>query len=114
MERPAGGAAETAEDECVVPALAEAKTPGTPPTGYYKVSGDEFNGTDLNSTFWNYRARGARRDAYNVTNVITFNGSDLVITTYTLNGSNFTGMVATVGTDGATLGQLARDQLNRI
>jgi autotransporter-associated beta strand protein len=66
----------------------------TPPSGYYQVWGDEFNGSSLDTTKWDYWLLGARRDAINVTNAVSFNGSNLVITTYTSNDVHYTAMVA--------------------
>ncbi|MGH7978066.1 MAG: family 16 glycosylhydrolase, partial [Limisphaerales bacterium] len=62
----------------------------TPPPGYYLVWDSEFNGSSLNTSQWGYRLPGPERDAYDTPNAISFNGSNLVITTYTLNGTNFT------------------------
>src|ERR1035438_5102322 len=53
-----------------------------PAAGYYLVWADEFNGTSLDTTKWAYRLNGAYRDAYNTPNAVSFNGSNLVITTY--------------------------------
>lgn len=66
----------------------------TPPAGYYEVWGDEFNETSLNTTNWDYWLLGARRDAFNVTNAVSMNGSNLVITTYTSGGTNYAAMIA--------------------
>jgi len=66
----------------------------TPPAGYYEVWGDEFNGSSLDTTKWDYWLLGSRRDAVNVTNAVTFNGSNMVITTYTSGGVNYTAMIA--------------------
>ena len=60
-----------------------------PPPGYYLVWDSEFTGSSLDTTKWGYRLPGAERDAYDTPNAISFNGSNLVITTYTLNGTNF-------------------------
>jgi len=66
----------------------------TPPPGYYLVWGDEFNGTALDRAKWDYWLLGNRRNAVNVTNAISLNGSNLVITTYTSNKVHYTGFVA--------------------
>jgi len=66
-----------------------------PPAGYYLVWSDEFNGTALDTNKWDYWLLDSRRDAVNVTNAVSLNGSNLVITTYTSDGTNFTAMVAT-------------------
>jgi autotransporter-associated beta strand protein len=65
-----------------------------PPPGYYLVWQDEFNSTSLDSSKWEYWLLGRRRDAFNVTNAVSLNGSNLVITTYTSNHIHYTGMVA--------------------
>lgn len=67
----------------------------SPPSGYYEVWGDEFNGNSLDRTKWDYWLLGSRRDAINVTNAVSLNGSNLVITTYTSNDVHYTAMVAT-------------------
>jgi autotransporter-associated beta strand protein len=66
-----------------------------PPAGYYLVWSDEFNGASLDTTKWDYWLLGNRRDAVNVTNAISLNGSNLVITTYTSNNTHYTAFVAT-------------------
>ena len=66
-----------------------------PPAGYYLVWSDEFNGSSLDTNKWDYWLLGSRRDAVNVTNAVSLNGSNLVITTYTSNSVNYTAMVAT-------------------
>ena len=67
----------------------------TPPPGYYLVWQDEFNSRSLDDTKWEYWLLGPRRDAVNVTNAVSLDGSNLVITTYTSNHVHYTGMVAT-------------------
>jgi autotransporter-associated beta strand protein len=66
-----------------------------PPPGFYLVWQDEFNNTSLDDTKWEYWLLGRRRDAINVTNAVSLDGSNLVITTYTSNHVHYTGMVAT-------------------
>ena len=66
----------------------------TPPAGYYEVWGDEFNGSSLDTTKWDYWLLGSRRDAVNVTSAVSLNGSNLVITTYSSGGVNYTAMIA--------------------
>lgn len=61
-----------------------------PPPGYYLVWDSEFTGTSLDTTKWGYRLPGTERDAYDTPGAISFNGSNLVITTYTQGGTNFT------------------------
>jgi beta-glucanase (GH16 family) len=77
---------------CGWPQLAQA----APPAGDFKlVWFDEFNGSALNTTNWSYRYLGARNDAYNVSNAVAVSGGALAVTTYTQNGTNFTGMIGT-------------------
>jgi autotransporter-associated beta strand protein len=66
-----------------------------PPPGYYLVWGDEFNGTSLDTTKWDYWLPGRRRDAVNVTNAVSVSGGYLTITTYTSNNTHYSGFVAT-------------------
>ena len=63
---------------------------GAPPPGYYLVWDSEFTGTSLDTTKWGYRLPGPERDAYDTPNAISFNGSNLVIATYSAGGTNFT------------------------
>lgn len=67
----------------------------TPPAGYYLVWSDEFAGTSLDTTKWNYWLAGARRDAVNVSSAVSVGGGYLTITTYTTNSTHYTGMIAT-------------------
>src|SRR5215472_10954734 len=69
-----------------------------PPAGYYQVWGDEFNGTSLDTTKWDYWLLGHRRDATNIANAVSVGGGFLTITTYTSNSVHYTAMVATDGT----------------
>jgi len=69
-----------------------------PPPGYYLVWSDEFNSTTLDRSKWDYWLPGPRRNAVNVTNAISLDGSNLLITTYTSNKVHYTGFVATDGT----------------
>jgi autotransporter-associated beta strand protein len=69
-----------------------------PPVGYYLVWADEFNSFSLDTTKWDYWLLGNRRDAVNIQNAVSVNGSNLVITTYTSAGTHYTGMIATDGT----------------
>jgi beta-glucanase (GH16 family) len=71
------------------------KAVAVPPPGYYLVWSDEFNSTSLDRSKWDYWLLGRRRNAINVTNAISLNGSNLVITTFTSNKVHYTGVVAT-------------------
>jgi autotransporter-associated beta strand protein len=66
-----------------------------PPAGYYLVWSDEFNGSSLDTTKWDYWLAGARRDAINTSSAVSVGGGNLVITTYTTNSTHYTGMIAT-------------------
>ncbi len=66
-----------------------------PPAGYYLVWSDEFNAVSLDAIRWDYWLPGNRRDAVNVTNAVSLNGSNLVITTYSLGGANYSAFIAT-------------------
>ncbi len=66
----------------------------TPPPGYYLVWGDEFNETSLDTNKWTYWVPGTFGNAQDVTNAVTLNGSNVVITTYTAGGTNYTAMLA--------------------
>lgn len=66
----------------------------TPPPGYYLVWQDEFNSASLDDSKWEYWLLGHRRDAINVTNAVSLDGSNLVITTYTSNHVHYTGIIA--------------------
>lgn len=69
-----------------------------PPAGYYLVWSDEFNGTSLDTTKWDYWLLGGRRDAVNIQNAVSVGGGNLTITTYTSNNVHYTAMIATDGT----------------
>ncbi|HWC59480.1 MAG TPA: LamG-like jellyroll fold domain-containing protein [Verrucomicrobiae bacterium] len=64
------------------------------PAGYYLVWSDEFNGSSLDTTKWDYWLLGNRRDAVNTTAAVSVTGGNLVISTYTSGGVNYTAMVA--------------------
>jgi autotransporter-associated beta strand protein len=69
-----------------------------PPPGYYLVWADEFNGSALDTSKWDYWLSGPRRDAVNTSSAVSVNGGNLVLTTYTSAGTHYTGMIATDGT----------------
>lgn len=66
-----------------------------PPAGYRLAWSDEFNESSLDTNKFNYWLLGRRRDAVDVTNAVSLDGSNLVITTYTVNGTHYTAMVST-------------------
>ena len=69
-----------------------------PPAGYYLVWGDEFNGTSLDTTHWEYARNGWRNSAYDTSAAVSVSGGSLIITTYTQGGTNFTGFIDTANT----------------
>ena len=74
------------------------QAPAAPPAGYYQVWNDEFSGTSLDTTKWDYWLPGARRNAVNIADAVSVGGGNLTITTYTSNSVNYTSMIATDGT----------------
>ncbi|HUA64385.1 MAG TPA: LamG-like jellyroll fold domain-containing protein [Alphaproteobacteria bacterium] len=66
----------------------------TPPPGYYYVWGDEFNEPSLDMTKWDYWVLGKFDSEIDVTNAVSMNGSNLVITTYSVNGTNYSALIA--------------------
>jgi autotransporter-associated beta strand protein len=71
-----------------------ASASASPPPGYYLVWSDEFNEPALNTNNWTYWQLGTWGNAVNVTNAVSMNGSNMVITTYTSQGTNYTAMLA--------------------
>ncbi|HEX3624319.1 MAG TPA: family 16 glycosylhydrolase [Verrucomicrobiae bacterium] len=65
----------------------------TPPAGYSLVWSDEFNGSSLNTAYWEYARNGWRNSAYDTSAAVSEANGNLVITTYTSNGTNFTGFI---------------------
>lgn len=68
---------------------------GTPPPGYVLEWSDEFEGGSLDTNKWNQRLPGPRNDAVNTAQAVSVTNGVLTITTYTENGTNFTGMIGT-------------------
>ena len=72
-------------------------SPSTEPTnGYYLVWSDEFNGGSLDTAKWNIET-GPRRDAVNTASAVSVTGGNLVITTHTVGGTHYTGLIQTAG-----------------
>lgn len=75
--------------------LSATRSNGEPPSGYVLDWSDEFDGTSLDTNKWNHRSPGPRDDAINTENAISVTNGVLTITTYTEDGTNFTGMIGT-------------------
>jgi beta-glucanase (GH16 family) len=58
---------------------------------------DEFNGTNLDAKKWMYRANGSRGEAFNTPAAVSVGNGGLTIKTYTQGGTNYSGMIATLG-----------------
>lgn len=71
------------------------KSLAAPPAGYYLVWDDEFNGPTLDTSKWDYWILGQNRDAINTPDAVSLNGSNLVLTTYTTGGVNYSAILAT-------------------
>src|SRR3569833_882849 len=74
--------------------FASTKALGVAPAGYYLVWSDEFFGSSFDTSKWDYWLLGIRRDAVNTTAAVAVTGGDLVISSYTSGGVNYTAMVA--------------------
>ena len=74
------------------------------PLGYGLVWADEFDGSELDTTRWEHRFPGPRRDGVNVPDAVSVGGGNLTITTYTEDGTHFTGMIGTEGLFEQTFG----------
>lgn len=66
-----------------------------PPPGYVLNWSDEFDGSSLATNKWSNRSPGLRNDAINTGNAVSVTNGTLTITTYTEDGTNFTGMIST-------------------
>lgn len=73
---------------------ASTAAPAAPPPGYYYVWGDEFNEPSLDMTKWDYWVLGKFDSEIDVTNAVSMNGSNLVITTYSVSGTNYSALIA--------------------
>jgi beta-glucanase (GH16 family) len=66
------------------------------PAGYELVLEDEFTGTALDGSIWDYRLTGPRRDAVNTPDAVVLDGAGhLRIDTWTEAGTHYTGMIGT-------------------
>jgi beta-glucanase (GH16 family) len=67
------------------------------PQGYKLAWQDEFDGAALDLKKWEVHSPGPRCDAVNTPEAISLRDGSLVITTFTVSGTHYTGMVATAG-----------------
>jgi len=68
------------------------------PSGYNLVWEDDFNGTTLDTSKWNYRDLGLRYNGYNTKDAISLDGKgNLLIKTFIRHDTVFTGMIGTQG-----------------
>ena len=87
---PADGGSGSAGIASTINFTTTATAPAYPPVGYGLVWSDEFSGSTLDTTKWGYENPGKWRDGYNTPNAVSVTNGLLNITTYTLNGTNFT------------------------
>jgi hypothetical protein len=67
-----------------------------PPAGYYLVWGDEFSGSSLDPAKW-WVWNQPDRSGYSTPDAVTVGGGYMTITTYTTNGSHYSGIVSSDG-----------------
>lgn len=73
-------------------------SPPQKPADYRLVWADEFEGTALDASKWEYRQLGPRRDAVNVVDCVALDGKGhLVLTTRRAGGEYHTAMIGTAG-----------------
>lgn len=86
---------------CIAAAFSCAPGPvdAAPPSEKYRlIWADEFDGTTLDTTRWNYRQLGPRRDAVNVKDTVRLDGNgSLVLTTRRVGEKFHTAMIGTQG-----------------
>ncbi|MCX6853632.1 MAG: family 16 glycosylhydrolase [Verrucomicrobia bacterium] len=80
----------------LLPCLCAAAPPAG--AGWNLVWGDEFEGSSLDLSKWQYYLTGPRRQATNTPGAVAVDAGNLTITTFTKGGSHFTGMVASANT----------------
>jgi autotransporter-associated beta strand protein len=66
------------------------------PDGYYLVWADEFSGSSLDLAKWGIWF-GPSRDAVNTPDAVTVGDGHLTITTYTANGTHYSGIISSEG-----------------
>ncbi len=67
-----------------------------PPPNYVLVWEDDFDGNALDATHWTPQS-GARLDAVNTPSAVAVKNGELVVTTFTQSGTQYTGFVSTNG-----------------
>lgn len=85
--------------------FASAQSADIPVEGYHLAWSDEFNGTAMDTTKWDYRDLGPRRDAVNVKDTVSLDGKGhLVLTTKRVGDAYHTAMIGTQGKFEAVFG----------
>jgi beta-glucanase (GH16 family) len=89
--------ARVAAATCLLPALtsgiAAASVVSDNPSAWNLTFNDDFNGSSLDATKWANRLPGPRNSAINTPDAVSVGGGVLNITTYTDNGTHYTGMI---------------------
>jgi beta-glucanase (GH16 family) len=67
-----------------------------PPSGYYEVWGDEFNGSSLDPTKW-WVWNQQDRSGYSTPSAVTVTNGYMTIQVYSTNGQNYSGIVSSDG-----------------
>jgi hypothetical protein len=80
-----------------VTALLPEPVHATVPSGYRLAWQDDFEHCQLDAAKWKHWLPGVRRDAVNTPDAVSVEDGILVITTYTENGTHYTGMISTEG-----------------
>ena len=74
------------------------RAPASPPANYYLVWNDEFAGSSLDTTKWQYWLYpGTYKDATLSQSAVSEGGDHAVITTYTSGSTHYTAMLSTQG-----------------
>jgi beta-glucanase (GH16 family) len=72
--------------------------PSSPPSGYKLVWADEFDGRTLDTTKWDYRGLGKRRDAINARECVSLDGQGHLVLETAREGDEYrTAMIGTQG-----------------
>ncbi len=74
------------------------QAPSNPPPGYRLAWHDEFDGTSLDLTKWDYRGLGKRRDAINARETVSLDGDGHLLLATTRVGTEY--HTAMIGTEG--------------